>query len=180
MTSPEAGGSAETRPEQTVAGFFNGKVQQLLQDNIEFVMSGSSRASRSFQVLHLIDANPQGGKPLRYHYAYELFDSDPRKPTLTHGILIARPYVIVGNKAWTGDSRHYFEQGNGLVVREDTHWRESSFEFLQGDIAEIAEGEDPEASRALNELQSDIFKLEQSQPIRPLSNLFDRRINLPE
>lgn len=174
MGSPERGG--DQTPGRMVSDFFIDSVERLLQDNLESVLS-DSWDGQSVQVLHLIDPKPPGGEPLRYHYVYEQFDSG--RHTSTHGILIARPYAMMGDHIAIGDSRHYFEQGRGLVVRRDRSRRGngSDYEFLKGTDDPAVE-DDPSGQLLLNDLHNDVLRMEHSQPLRPMSNLF-RNFILP-
>ena len=132
---------------------------------------------QELRVLHLIDPDPPGGEPLRYHYAYE--QSDGSRGTLTRGLLLAWPRIMAGDHVATGESRHYFDQDKGVVVRRDvmTRGMTAHYEFLQGPADPPAAG-DPEVARLLDDLHNDILRIGHSEPLRPMSNLF-RKFVLP-
>lgn len=165
MSSSPENSEASPRQQPAISEFFTGAVQSMLHDHLDYVLSGWEGES-SYEVLHLIDPNPRPGEPIRYHYVYHSVDS--RQELTTQGIFIARPSLVPG----TADSRHYFDNGKGFVVRDDRHRDERSMEFLGGDALDPAEVSDPEFALALSDFRNNIFNIRHSTPVRPFSDLF--------
>lgn len=154
---------------ETVADLFHETVQRLLHDNVEFLLSASLGHRRNVEVLHLIDAQPQTRVRLGYHCVYEAFDS-VRQAT-THGIFIANPWTRPRYEP-RQESRHYFDGGRQLVVREDNR-AEREFEFLRGSTR-LEDIDEPEDANALTEFFNDLDRIQASQPIKPMSLKFDQ------
>lgn len=167
MGSPERGD--DPTPRRTVSAFFRDSVEHLFKDNVGFVMA-DAWDDQELQVLHLIDPRPPGGEKLRYHYVYEQSDTD--QGTSTRGILMAWPRIVMADHVSTGETRHYFDQDRGLVVRKDVLRSDIvNYDFLNGpsDPSEVGH---PEMEQLVEDLQNDMLRIRHSEPIRPMSNLF--------
>lgn len=167
MGSPERGDDPAPR---TVSDFFRGTVGQLLKDNTECVMD-DSWDDQELRVLHLIDPAPPGGELLRYHYVYER--SGNGGGAMTRGILMAWPRIVAGDHVATGETRHYFDQHRGFVVRKDVLGTGLAvdYEFLTGS-SDPSEAGDPGMAHLVDDLHNDMLRIGHSEPLRPMSNLF--------
>ncbi len=182
-------------PSTTVSEFFRITVRQLLEYNIEFVLSSTYDHRRNVQSLALVDKppvdeepdrRPPRGVPIDYHFVYESYDTE--RQVTTSGIYIAKPRLRRKqgeNLPKWGDSRHYFDAKNGriTIVRRDTisdHYHpDNVIEFIDGESAV-----DPQqvrgfkAATTLNELLRDIDIIHSCVPVRPMTNLFDSHVTL--
>lgn len=171
MASRPEGDTQEPDLQETVADFFRGSVQRLLQDNLDYVLSGSLGGRRNVETLQLIDPEPQPGVKLDYHCVYTSFDSV--RQITTHGLYIANPWRRQTYEP-AKESRHYFDGGNDLVVREDTHRQSRHFEFMRGYEVDPEEITDPELAALFAGLHDDIANIWRSQPIKPLQLAFNQ------
>lgn len=169
----ESEGSA---PRRTVSEFFKASVGGLFRANVDYVME-DAWDDQKLRVLHLIDLKPPGGTPLRYHYVYE--QSDTVRGTSTLGIFMAWPRIVAGDHVATGETRHYFDQDRGFIVRKDVlrPGVPVDYEFLTG-AGDPSEVEEPEMALLTDDLHNDILRMEHSEPLRPMSNLF-RKFVMP-
>lgn len=135
------------------------------------------RDDQELHVLHLIDPKPPAGEPLRYHYVYER--SDTNGGTSTRGIFMAWPRILAGDHVATGETRHYFDQDKGFLVRKDVlgPGLDIGYEFLTGP-SDPSEAGDPNITHLLDDLHNDMLRIGLSEPLRPMSNLF-RRFVIP-
>jgi len=160
--------SPSPRQQPSISEFFTGAVQSMLHDHLDYVISGWAGES-SYEVLHLIDPNPKPGEPIDYHYVYHSVDS--RQELTTQGIFIARPSLVTDRAV----SRHYLDNGKGLVIRDDRYnLGQRSLEFLQGDALDPVEVSDPDFALVLSDFQNNIFNIRHSTPVRPSSDLFEQ------
>ena len=89
----------------SVINLFRNKVGHYLCLNSRSVLQKRLSRSRSVEVLHLIDANPQPQREIHYHHVYRTLDTHTN--ITSHGIYIADPWP---RHPGTGEeSRHYFE-----------------------------------------------------------------------
>lgn len=169
---------------ELVADTFHSTVEQILQDRLDFVLTGAKDSRRNIEVLHLIDKKPPLGEPLGYHYVYQSFDS--LRHITTRGIFIAQPTLWPKGKPekgqsipLRGNSRHYFDGGSGIVVRRDVIWGQQYFEFLRGTLFNSSvEAGDSEIATIHYNFRRDLETIQTSQPIKPLTNLFHQFVHL--
>ena len=178
--APEQAGDPENGPPRSVSEFFADTVQRLLHVNIEYVLN-SSLAGLDVQVLHMIDANPPPRQRLGYHYVY--MTSGSTRGVTNHGIFIDKPVLRPAHQGENlpkhGDSRHYFDVGNGVLVRQDKVWGQQRFEFLGGsDELDPLRADDAEVAAALEDLHGDLANIGVGTPLRPMTNLFHNHVSI--
>lgn len=175
---------------QAVSEFFASAVQQLLEDQLDHVVS-TSFGTKNVQVLHLIDAHPPGGEPLRYHYAYESFDTkDPTAsgtPTVRYGIVVANTGLTIPGEAHIpqtargSTTRHYhYDPGHRLdaVTREETAPGQRYVRLLEDFVMRPGRLEDASDERTTRMLKEDITRLLTSTPVHARSSLLNQIVSL--
>jgi hypothetical protein len=162
---------------ESVAKFFHRQVRVLLSINGPLVL-GAERDELTVRVLHLIDAHPQPGTPIDYHYVYTATNTQTSK--LSHGVFLANPWP----RTWSRrehyppkESRHYFDGGQDLIVREDSRRTHREFEFLRGPVF-TDNIEDPELALAVESLHSDLSRVAESTPLKPERLVFDNFVRI--
>ncbi len=172
-----AHGETINQPPVSISEFFHDTVQRLIHDNLDFVLSRTLGDQRNVEVLHLIDANLQPSTPLNYHLVYESFDTT--RQIKTCGILIANPWTrprVPGQprSEMKSESRHYFDGGEELVVREDIRRGTTKYEFLQGATIFPGDATNPQDERALLDLHQDLYRVRWGDRIRPVNIAFNQ------
>lgn len=160
------------QPPKPISEFFTGAVQRLMQDNLDYVLSGSW-GSRNIEALSLIDPSPVPGEYIRYHHVYELFDTRDVAtgfPLQHYGLIIARRRRNV--------SDHYFGPEHGGAIVEDHIFTTGvgylrNREILEGEVEDPAILDDPLDSPEVQLLKADIANLQRSNPVRPETNLIN-------
>jgi|GEM_PF-2693885 len=164
---------------ESVAGFFHRQVRVLLAVNGPMVLE-AEREELAVRVLHLIDASPQSGTPIDYHCVYTATNTQTSK--LSHGVFLANPWP----RTWSRrehyphkESRHYFDGGQNLIVREDSRRTHREFEFLRSPASPDSIG-DPELAVAVASLHNDLSRIAKSTPLKPESLVFDNFVRIKQ
>jgi hypothetical protein len=183
MPSPSERQLSHVEQPVDLATFFQDSVQRLLSDNLDYVTT-DAWDSKSLQSAAFIDANPVPGKPLKYHYAYEMTDTSRGLTVL--GLLLEEPRLFIPSKfcdwknggwePWAqrrGSRRHYYDtgQGLGIVALQAKVPGLERTEALEGRVEEPYLEDDPLDSPRVKTLKADIEALRQARPVKPLTNL---------
>lgn len=168
--------SPDARP-LAVGEYFTQTVRDLMRAHASLVVSSAVYAEQGVRSLALAPPPSRKSLYLRYHYAYQMGDSNAP----VYGVFLARPSALPGEVPapdWTKDYRHY-RPSESQLVRKDRLQGTPSHEFLPLSSPMVIDpGADAYMAGLIYDLTSDMTELERGTPLRPMTDLFHRHVEL--